>query len=77
MRLDRAPVCGGWPVSMEPNLFKYIWQHSRAEQVSILLLVLCSLPFYFVVLEVPKNIINRGIQGGMLYGRARSCRGYR
>ncbi len=48
---------------MEPNLFKYIWQHSRREQVSILLLVLCSLPFYFVALEVPKNIINRGIQG--------------
>ncbi len=48
---------------MEPNLFKYIWRHSRGEQISILLLVLCSLPFYFVALEVPKNIINRGIQG--------------
>ena len=48
---------------MEPNLFKYIWRYSKAEQISILLLVLLSLPFYFLSLDVPKKIVNIGIQG--------------
>ena len=48
---------------MEPNLFKYIWRHSRAEQVGILLLVLVSLPFYYLSLNLPKPIVNEGIQG--------------
>ena len=39
-RLAREP--------MEPNLFKYIWRHSKREQIFILLLVLLSLPFYFL-----------------------------
>ena len=49
--------------SLERNLFKYIWQHSKAEQMGILLLVLISMPFYFFSLNVPKNIVNIGIQG--------------
>lgn len=48
---------------MERNLFKYVWMHSRKEQIGILLLVLASLPFYFLSLNVPKNIVNTGIQG--------------
>ncbi len=48
---------------MEPNLFKYVWRHSRAEQVVILLLVLLSLPFYYLSLNLPKQIVNEGIQG--------------
>jgi putative ABC transport system ATP-binding protein len=48
---------------MEPNLFKYIWQHSKGEQLVILLLVLISMPFYFVSLDLPKSIVNKGIQG--------------
>ena len=48
---------------MEPNLFKYIWRHSKGEQVVILLLVLVSMPFYFISLDLPKSIINKGIQG--------------
>ena len=49
--------------SMEPNLFKYVWRHSKREQVGILFLVLISLPFYFVSLDLPKSIVNQGIQG--------------
>ena len=49
--------------SMEPNLFKYVWRHSRAEQIGILILVLISLPFYFLSLDLPKSIVNKGIQG--------------
>src|SRR5690554_7296419 len=48
---------------MEPNLFKYIWRHSRRDQLGILLLVLLSLPFYFASLNLPKQIVNQGIQG--------------
>ena len=48
---------------MEPNLFKYIWRHSKREQLAILFLVVLSLPFYFVSLSVPKDIVNTGIVG--------------
>ena len=48
---------------MEANLFKYVWRHSRAEQVLILLLVLISFPFLFASFSLPKSIINEGIQG--------------
>ncbi len=48
---------------MEPNLFKYIWRHSKREQIAILLLVLLSMPFYFLSLDLPKQIVNRGILG--------------
>jgi len=48
---------------MEPNIFKYVWRHSRAEQIIILVLVLASLPFYYLSLNLPKQIVNEGIQG--------------
>ncbi len=48
---------------MEPKLFKYIWRHSSKEQLFILLLVAVSMPFYFVSLDLPKSIVNQGIQG--------------
>ena len=48
---------------MEPNIFKYVWRHSRAEQLIILLLVAVSLPFYYLSLNLPKQIVNEGIQG--------------
>src|SRR3546814_19893301 len=48
---------------MEPNIFKYVWRHSRAEQIAILLLVLASLPFSYLSLNLPTQIVNEGIQG--------------
>jgi putative ABC transport system ATP-binding protein len=48
---------------MEPKLFKYIWRHSKREQAAILFLVVISLPFYFISLDLPKSIVNKGIQG--------------
>ncbi|MGH6946820.1 MAG: ATP-binding cassette domain-containing protein [Kiloniellales bacterium] len=48
---------------MESNLFKYIWRHSRLDQGFVLGLVLISLPFYFLSLNLPKAIVNQGIQG--------------
>ncbi len=48
---------------MEHNLFRYVWRHSKPEQVTILLLVAISMPFYFLSLDLPKQIVNQGIQG--------------
>jgi putative ABC transport system ATP-binding protein len=48
---------------MEPNLFKYIWRHSKRDQVVILVIVVASLLIYLVSLELPKRIVNDAIQG--------------
>ena len=48
---------------MESNLFKYIWRHSRNEQLVILGIVALSQLFYFLSLDLPKAIVNRAIQG--------------
>lgn len=48
---------------MEPNLFKYIWRHSRRDQVVILVIVVASLLIYLISLELPKRIVNEAIQG--------------
>ena len=53
---------------MDPNLFRYIWRQSRREQITILLIILVSLPFYWVSLDVPKRIVNDAIQGGAFKG---------
>ncbi|MCZ8107767.1 MAG: ABC transporter ATP-binding protein [Burkholderiales bacterium] len=53
---------------MNRNLFAYIWSNSRREQLSILAVVLLSLPFYFVSLDLPKYIVNDAIQGRAFAG---------
>ncbi|MFJ5370092.1 ABC transporter transmembrane domain-containing protein [Bosea sp. CER48] len=49
---------------MEPNLFRYIWQKSRGEQIIVLLIILVSIPFNWASFDVPKRIVNDAIQGG-------------
>ncbi|MCC2688325.1 MAG: hypothetical protein K0S21_1128 [Rhizobiaceae bacterium] len=48
---------------MERNLFRYIWTHSRRQQVWILLVVALSMPTYFLAFDIPKRIVNGPIQG--------------
>ncbi len=48
---------------LEPNLFRYIWQKSRSEQVVVLLIILASIPFNWASFAVPKRIVNDAIQG--------------
>ena len=48
---------------MERNLFKYIWRNSWRDQLAILAVVLVSKAFYLVSLDLPKQIVNNGIQG--------------
>ncbi|MBX3581624.1 MAG: ABC transporter ATP-binding protein [Rhizobiaceae bacterium] len=49
---------------MEPNLFRYIWKHSRRQQIWILIVVALSMPTYFLAFDIPKQIVNGPIQGG-------------
>ncbi len=48
---------------LETNLFRYVWQKSRAEQIIVLLIILVSIPFYWASFDVPKRIVNDAIQG--------------
>ena len=48
---------------MERNLFKYIWRNSWRDQLIILGVVAIAQVFYFVSLDLPKQIVNNAIQG--------------
>jgi len=48
---------------MDKNLFRYIWQNTRRQQLWILLIVLLSMPTYFMSFDLPKQIVNGPIQG--------------
>jgi putative ABC transport system ATP-binding protein len=48
---------------MDKSLFRYIWRHSRRDQLIIFAVVLASLPFYFASLDLPRRIVNEAIQG--------------
>jgi putative ABC transport system ATP-binding protein len=49
---------------LETNLFRYVWEKSRGEQIIVLLIILASIPFYWASFDVPKRIVNDAIQGG-------------
>jgi len=48
---------------MDRRLFTYIWRNSWRDQLMILAVVLISKLFYFVSLQLPKQIVNDGIRG--------------
>ncbi len=43
---------------MEPSIYRYILNHSRNDQIGLILLSLISLPIVYITLELPKKIIN-------------------
>jgi putative ABC transport system ATP-binding protein len=43
---------------MEPSFYKYILNHSKKDQIGLILLSLVSLPLVYITLELPKRIIN-------------------
>ena len=49
---------------MESGLFKYIFAHSRRQQLNQLLLTAVAMPFYYFSLDIPKTIVNKAIGGG-------------
>ncbi|TIU69234.1 MAG: ABC transporter ATP-binding protein, partial [Mesorhizobium sp.] len=48
---------------MEPSLARYIWRHTKKQQIWILLIVLLSMIPYFMSFDLPKLIVNGPIQG--------------
>jgi len=48
---------------METSVFRYILRHSKREQGYILFIVLVSMLFYYLALNLPKTIVNEAIQG--------------
>ncbi len=48
---------------MNKSLFRYIWRHSKRDQLIIFAVVLASLPFYYMSLDLPRKIVNEAIQG--------------
>ncbi|OAP39824.1 hypothetical protein AU381_09725 [Sinorhizobium glycinis] len=48
---------------MEPRLSRYIWTHTRKQQLWILLIVALSMIPYFMSFDLPKQIVNGPIQG--------------
>ena len=48
---------------MEKSLTRYIWTHTRNQQLFILLIVALSMIPYFLAFDLPKQIVNGPIQG--------------
>jgi putative ABC transport system ATP-binding protein len=53
---------------MDTSLFRYIWRHSKRDQIVILTIIMASLPFYFAMLDLPRRIVNEAIQGRAFEG---------
>ncbi|MGL6210806.1 MAG: ABC transporter transmembrane domain-containing protein, partial [Paracoccaceae bacterium] len=49
---------------MEPLLSRYIWTHTRPQQMWILFIVALSMIPYFMAFDLPKRIVNGPINGG-------------
>ncbi|UUX48006.1 ABC transporter transmembrane domain-containing protein [Nisaea acidiphila] len=48
---------------MEPTIFRFIFRHSKKEQIFLLVLTGLSFPFLYYSLDLPKTIINEAIGG--------------
>ncbi len=48
---------------MNSSLFRYVWQHTKRDQIWIIFVILASMPFGFMALDLPKLIVNGPIQG--------------
>ncbi len=46
---------------MEHSLFRYIWRNSWRDQSIILVIVVIAQVFYFISLDLPKQIVNQAI----------------
>ncbi|GAB4529053.1 MAG: ABC transporter ATP-binding protein [Roseibium sp.] len=48
---------------MEKSLFGFIWKYSARQQIFILLVTVLTYPVVYVLLELPKLIVNDAVQG--------------
>ncbi|MDP6590571.1 MAG: ABC transporter ATP-binding protein/permease [Alphaproteobacteria bacterium] len=47
---------------MDKNIYKFIFKHTKGQQLYILLVTVCSMPFYYASLDIPKLIINSALK---------------
>ncbi|MBT3626572.1 MAG: ATP-binding cassette domain-containing protein [Rhodospirillaceae bacterium] len=47
---------------MDKNIYKFIFKHTKGQQIYILLVTICSMPFYYASLDIPKLIINSALK---------------
>ena len=52
------------PDTLDRSLYRYIWRHTRKDQVFLILLTLATMPLVYLTLEVPKIIVNEAIDAG-------------
>ncbi len=45
------------------GVFGYVWQHTWRQQLWVIAIILVSMPFLFMSLDLPKQIVNGPIQG--------------
>jgi len=48
---------------MERSIYRYIWRHSKRQQVIVLIFTLVTFPLLYFSLEIPKLIINEALGG--------------
>ena len=48
---------------MDKNVFRFIWRYSKRQQITILIATVCSFPFLYYSLELPKIIVDEAIGG--------------
>ncbi|MTH98968.1 ABC transporter ATP-binding protein [Roseibium sp. RKSG952] len=48
---------------MQKSLFKFIWKFSARQQIFILMITVISYPITYILLELPKLIVNDAVQG--------------
>ena len=47
---------------MDKNIYKFIFKHTKGQQIYILLVTVFSMPFYYASLDIPKLIINSALR---------------
>ncbi len=57
------PRTGAGRTDMEPTIYRYIIRHSLRAQIGLTLIAVFSFPFLYAFYELPKQIVNRVIQG--------------
>ena len=62
VRLHHCTCSGIHPI--EPSIFRFIWKHSKRDQLVLLAVTCCLFPLLFLTLELPKRIINDAIGAG-------------
>jgi len=57
----REPTSFIRKADMEPTIFKFVLRHSLREQILLLVLTVASFPFFYLLLYLPKLIVNETI----------------